>query len=88
MQGNASNITGKYIVLCNARGLKSGTLNPEVLNVWKDVDGKIWILDYRRLAAFRLSGLEEAPIHWADATKHIWKMKRRYIRIFFSNDSN
>jgi hypothetical protein len=44
------------------------------MNVWQDESGKIWTLDHRRLAAFRLSGLQEAPIQWADPSMQMWKM--------------
>ena len=76
MQSSIRNATGEFTVLGNAEALKSGTLNPEVLrmNVWKDANGKIWTLDHRRLAAFRLSGLQEAPIQWADPSRQMWKM--------------
>lgn len=60
----------------NADALKSGLLDPNVLkmNVWKDQSGKVWTLDHRRLAAFRLSGLNSAPIQWADPSSQMWKM--------------
>ncbi|RYD52420.1 MAG: hypothetical protein EOP52_09695 [Sphingobacteriales bacterium] len=47
------------------------------MNVWKDAIGKIWTLDHRRLAAFRLSGLKEAPIQWANPAGQMWKMTTR-----------
>ncbi len=64
MQSSIKNATGEFTVLGNAQSLKSGALNPELLiiNVWKDASGKIWTLGHRRLASFRLSGLQEAPI--------------------------
>ncbi len=76
MQSSISNTTGEFTVLENAQALKSGTLNPEILrmNVWKDANGKIWTLDNRRLGAFRLSGLDEAPIQWANPSGQMWKM--------------
>lgn len=76
MQSSIKNTTGNFTVLQNALALKSGNLNPEVLrmNVWQDASGKIWTLDHRRLAAFRLSGLQEAPIQWANPNGQMWKM--------------
>ncbi|WP_379963022.1 hypothetical protein [Epilithonimonas sp. UC225_85] len=58
MQSSIKNSTGDFTVLGNAEALKYGTLNPEVLtiNVWKDETGKVWTLDHRRLAAFKLEG--------------------------------
>ncbi len=76
MQSSIKNTTGDYTVLGNAQSLKSGGLNPNVLrmNVWKDANGKIWSLDNRRLAAFKLSGLQEAPIRWTNPNGQMWKM--------------
>jgi RHS repeat-associated protein len=79
MQSSIKNTTGKFTVLGNAESLKAGTLSPEVLrmNVWKDAGGKIWTLDHRRLAAFKLSGLSEAPVNWAPRSlveSSMWKM--------------
>lgn len=50
---------GGYTVINNARALKDGTLKTTdlpKLRVWRDVDGNVWTLDHRRLAAMRLSG--------------------------------
>lgn len=76
MQNSIKNTTGEYTVLGNAEALKAGTLDPNLLrmNVWKDASGKIWTLDHRRLAAFRLSGLQEAPVQWATPNGQMWKM--------------
>ncbi|MHA4812517.1 hypothetical protein ACX0G9_30775 [Flavitalea flava] len=76
MQSSIKNTTGEFTVLGNAEALKAGTLNPGVLrmNVWKDANGKIWTLDHRRLAAFKLSGIPEAPIQWANPSGQMWKM--------------
>ena len=76
MQSSIKNTTGDFTVLGNAEALKSGALNPEVLkmNVWKDATGKVWTLDHRRLGAFRLSGLQEAPIQWTNPSGQMWKM--------------
>ncbi|MPS66738.1 MAG: hypothetical protein DI622_09560 [Chryseobacterium sp.] len=79
MQSSIKNNTGEFTVLGNAEALKSGALDPEVLrmNVWKDEAGKIWTLDHRRLGAFKLSGLNEAPINWAskqEVKNQMWKM--------------
>ncbi|WP_421829164.1 RHS repeat domain-containing protein [Larkinella sp.] len=79
MQSSIKNVTGEFTVLGNAEALKTGALNPNVLkmNVWKDANGKIWTLDHRRLGAFRLSGLEKAPVQWASPAQvqnQMWKM--------------
>jgi len=76
MQSSIKNTTGEFTVLGNAEALKAGTLNPKVLrmNVWQDVNGKVWTLDHRRLGAFRLSGLDKAPVKWADPGGQMWKM--------------
>uniref|UniRef100_UPI000A72CA2C RHS repeat-associated core domain-containing protein n=3 Tax=Lysinibacillus TaxID=400634 RepID=UPI000A72CA2C len=68
MQSNIKNSTGPFTVLENAASLKNGLLKVSDLptvNVWKDVDGKIWTLDHRRLAAFRLANIDEIPVNWA-----------------------
>jgi hypothetical protein len=76
MQSSIKNSTGEFTVLGNAKALREGTLDPTKLtmNVWKDSQGKIWTLDHRRLAAFKLSGLDKAPVNWADPTSQMWKM--------------
>ncbi len=76
MQSSIKNITGEFTVLGNAEALANGSLSPNVLrmDVWKDASGKVWTLDHRRLAAFRLSGLQEAPIQWANPSGQMWKM--------------
>jgi hypothetical protein len=76
MQSSIKNTTGEFTVLGNAAALANGSLSPTVLrmNIWKDVSGKVWTLDHRRLAAFRLSGLKEAPVQWADPSSQMWKM--------------
>lgn len=76
MQSSIRNSTGEFTVLGNAESLRLGTLDPRVLrmNVWKDANGKIWTLDHRRLAAFRLSGLIEAPVQWTNPNGQMWKM--------------
>lgn len=76
MQSSIKNTTGEFTVLGNAEALANGSLNPNVLrmNVWKDASGKVWTLDHRRLGAFRLSGLQEAPIQWANPSGQMWKM--------------
>jgi RHS repeat-associated protein len=60
MQNNAKNRSkdGQYTVLDNAESLKRGTLDPNSIpkiRVWQDASGKVWTLDHRRLAAFRLA---------------------------------
>ncbi len=76
MQSSIKNTTGEFTVLGNAASLKSGTLNPDVLtmSVWKDINGKVWTLDHRRLAAFKLSGLKKAPVNFTSPTGQMWKM--------------
>ena len=76
MQSSIKNQTGEFTVLGNANALKNGSLDPTILrmNVWRDKSGKIWTLDHRRLGAFRLSGLNEAPVKWSDPTSDLWKM--------------
>ena len=76
MQSSIKNSTGEFTVLGNARDLSQGMLDPKKLtmNVWKDAEGKIWTLDHRRLAAFKFSGLDKAPVNWADPTGQMWKM--------------
>lgn len=67
MQSSIKNETGEHTVLGNAAALKAGTLDPNILTikVWRDVNGKTWTLDHRRLAAFRIAGLKEIPVQWA-----------------------
>ncbi|MEL4445359.1 type IV secretion protein Rhs, partial [Acinetobacter baumannii] len=81
MQSSAKNQTGDYTVLGNAESLKSGTLDANVLRakVWKDSSGKIWTLDHRRLAAFKLAK-KCMPITWASAQEvdqQMWKMSTK-----------
>ena len=50
----------KYSVVKNAKAFKDGSLKVEMLpkiRVWRDVEGRVWTLDHRRLAAMRLSGV-------------------------------
>lgn len=75
MQSSIKNQTGKYTVLGNAEALKASDL-PNI-KIWKDADGKIWSLDHRRLAAFRLAGLDEVPFRRAtqdEIAGQMWKM--------------
>lgn len=80
MQSSIKNKTGEHTVLDNAEELKNGTLKPEdmpLIRLWKDEEGKIWTLDHRRLAAFRLAGLESVPFVWAteeEVANQMWKM--------------
>ncbi len=80
MQSSIKNKTGEYTVLGNAKALKNGILKASGLpniRIWKDANGKIWTLDHRRLAAFRLAGLEAVPFQWAtnkEVVKQMWKM--------------
>jgi len=80
MQNSIKNKNGDYTVLGNADALKSGKLSPSDLkniNVWKDDAEKIWTLDHRRLAAFRIAGTEKIPVQWATkemVESQMWKM--------------
>jgi RHS repeat-associated protein len=80
MQNSIKNQTGSYTVLGNAEALKNGTLKasdlPEI-RIWKDSEGKLWTLDHRRLAAFRIAGLDSVPFRWAtdeEIANQMWKM--------------
>lgn len=80
MQSSIKNQTGKYTVLGNAEALKNGTLQvtdlPEI-RIWQDADGKLWTLDHRRLAAFRIAEVDSVPFRWAtdaEVANQIWKM--------------
>ncbi|MDM0110637.1 RHS repeat-associated core domain-containing protein [Variovorax sp. J22R133] len=68
MQSNARNQTGDFTVLGNAENLSSGVLEADVLKirVWKDLTGKIWTLDHRRLAAFKLANQKCVPVNEID----------------------
>ena len=84
MQSSIKNITGEHTVLGNAEALRSETLKPSAfpdpMNVWRDTNGKIWTLDHRRLAAYKLSGLETVPVEWASPSKvadNLWKMSTK-----------
>lgn len=80
MQNSIKNVTGDYTVLGNAEALKVGTLTAGDLSpirVWKDTSGKVWTLDHRRLAAFKLGGVNGVPVEWVtnDVVKsQMWKM--------------
>lgn len=60
--------------------MKNGTLKPSDLpeiRIWKDCDGNLWTLDHRRLASYKLAGVEEVSFRWAsdeEVCKEIWKM--------------
>ena len=80
MQSSIKNQTGNHTVIGNAKALKNGTLKPSDLpeiRIWKDCDGNLWTLDHRRLASYKLAGVEEVPFRWAsdeEVCKEIWKM--------------
>ncbi|ELO9006827.1 RHS repeat-associated core domain-containing protein, partial [Salmonella enterica] len=80
MQSSIKNQTGEYTVLGNADALLNGTLKPSdlpAIKIWKDEFGKIWTLDHRRLAAFKLAGLDNVPFKWAspsEVANQMWKM--------------
>ncbi|OWF85734.1 hypothetical protein B4914_16750 [Yersinia entomophaga] len=65
MQSSIKNQTGAHTVLDNAAALANGTLKAAdlpAIKVWRDATGKIWTLDHRRLAAFKIAGLESVPV--------------------------
>ena len=79
MQSSIKNQTGEYTVLGNAGALKSGALKatdlPEI-RIWQDADGKLWTLDHRRLASFRIAELDNVPCRWAtdaEVANQMWK---------------
>jgi hypothetical protein len=80
MQSSIKNQTGQYTVLGNAQALKSGTLlasDLPAIKVWADSNGRIWTLDHRRLAAFKLAEINKVPLQWAsdkEVMQHMWKM--------------
>ena len=83
MQNSIKNQTGEYTVLGNVGALRSGKLKatdlPEI-RIWKDSSGKIWTLDHRRLAAFRMAELDMIPFKWAtekEVAKQMWKMSTK-----------
>ena len=80
MKNSIKNQTGEYTVLDNAEALKSGALKvtdiPEI-RIWKDPSGKVWTLDHRRLAAYRIAGIDKIPFKWAteeEVANQMWKM--------------
>ena len=80
MQSSIKNQTGEHTVLGNAEALKSSALKatdlPEI-RIWQDADGKLWTLDHRRLAAFRMAELDSVPFRWAtdeEVANQMWKM--------------
>jgi len=80
MQSSIKNQTGEYTVLGNAEALKNGTLSPDDfsdIRIWQDDNEQLWTLDHRRLAAYKLAGLEEVPFQWAtqqEINSQMWKM--------------
>lgn len=80
MQSSISNKTGEYTVLGNAEAIREGKLSPNDLSLvrlWVDDNGEIWTLDHRRLAAYKMAGLEEIPFRWAtevELSTEYWKM--------------
>ena len=56
--------------------LAGATDLPEI-RIWQDADGKLWTLDHRRLAAFRMAKLDSVPFRWAtdeEVANQMWKM--------------
>ncbi|RQR70883.1 type IV secretion protein Rhs, partial [Burkholderia sp. Bp9012] len=81
MQSSAKNVTGDYTVLANAQALQDGTLDPNILKtkIWKDGAGKLWTLDHRRLAAFKLAR-KCMPYQMAskdEIDNQMWKMSTK-----------
>ena len=80
MQSSIKNQTGEYTVLGNADALLNDALKPSDLppiKTWKGDLGKTWTLDHRRLAAFKLAGLDSVPFKWAspgEIANQMWKM--------------
>jgi hypothetical protein len=80
MQSSIKNATGEYTVLDNAKALKAGTLKPSdlpTIRVWKDEAGRIWTIDHRRLASFKLAGVDDIPVQWVTkdvVENQMWKM--------------
>lgn len=80
MQDSIRNQTGDFTVLGNAKALKNGTLSPNDfpnIKIWKDDNGKLWTLDHRRLASYRLAGIDSIPFNWASSNEvrnQMWKM--------------
>ncbi|NXZ86494.1 hypothetical protein HZI30_06030 [Serratia fonticola] len=80
MQSSIKNQTGAHTVLDNAAALANKTMKATdlpAIKVWRDATGKIWTLDHRRLAAFKIAGLESVPVQWATAKEvagQMWKM--------------
>jgi hypothetical protein len=63
----------KFSVVETAHALKDGDIDISFfppIEVWRDSTGKVWSLDHRRLAAYRLSGLvKNVPVKWVDEAK-------------------
>lgn len=59
---------GGYTVIGNARAFSNGTLSMDVfkdrpIEVWRDVEGRIWSIDHRRLVAMKMAGnIDEIPV--------------------------
>jgi len=83
MQSSIKNQTGAHTVLDNATALANGTLKAAdlpAIKVWRDSTGKIWTLDHRRLAAFKIADLDSVPVQWAttkEVADQMWKMTTR-----------
>ena len=79
IQNSIKNQTGEYTVLGNAEALKSGVLQTDLpeIRIRKDSNGKVWTLDHRRLAAYRMAELDRIPFKWAteeEVASQMWKM--------------
>lgn len=76
MQKNISNRTGdpgeSFFVLKNVFDYLRGKLALSVfdnspIRVWRNLDdGKVWTLDHRRLVFYKLAGINEVPVLWAN----------------------
>ena len=60
-----------------------------------DDNGKLWALDHRRLAAFRIAELESVPFQWAteeEIASQMWKMTTKTngtsIKLKLGNGAN
>ncbi|MCB0422901.1 MAG: hypothetical protein KDD61_18010 [Bdellovibrionales bacterium] len=76
MQDSGNNATGAYTVVNNAHAIKKGKLDPTDTNifppiqVWRDVTGRIWTLDHRRLISLNLAEWrEKIPVEFVSEKK-------------------
>ena len=80
MLRSIANQSGDHTVLDSAEAIRRGTVSADTfppVRLWMDGNGDIWTLDHRRLAAFKLGGLERVPYRWAtdvELANDYWKM--------------